>query len=99
MIDDKNDDPLPVVDSVGLTDIDWAAINKVKLAYRKGGKKALSKALDELSSDPVQTIRVLGAFFPIETCEEVRDKMAELGITREDLEELIRKHESPAHDQ
>jgi hypothetical protein len=42
----KKSDHLEVVDTTGLTDADWAEINKLKNAYA-GGQKALSAALDE----------------------------------------------------
>jgi hypothetical protein len=38
---------------------------------------------------------VLGALFPDLVREAIKDKMAESGITEEDLRELIRKLENP----
>ena len=56
---------LEVVDASGLTDGDWAEINRLKSLYETGGRNALSKGLAELGdSDPVRSIRVLSAFFP-----------------------------------
>jgi hypothetical protein len=49
------------------------SINKLKLAYKEGGAKALSKAMEDLSADPVQMTRALYAFFPTETREAIRD--------------------------
>jgi hypothetical protein len=90
----KKSDHLEVVDTTGLTDADWAEINKLKNAYA-GGQKALSAALDDLAKDPSRTARVLGALFPDLVREATKDKMAESGITEEDLRELIRKLENP----
>ena len=88
---------LEVVDPSGLTDADWAEINRLKGLYETGGRDALSKALAELGeSDPVRSIRVLCAFFPETAREALRDSMAEQGITAEDLRELIRRHEVSA---
>jgi hypothetical protein len=88
---------LEVVDTSGLTDADWAEINRLKGLYETGGRKALSKALAELGeSDPVRSIRVLSAFFPETVRDALTDSMAEQGLMAEDLRELIRKHESSA---
>ncbi len=86
---------MEVVDTTGLTDADWAEINKLKKAYDAGGQKALSAALDTLAKDPMQATRVLGALFPDLVRETIKDQMAERGITEEDLRELIRKLENP----
>ena len=86
---------LEVVDASGLTDADWAEINRLKSLYETGGRNALSKALAELGeSDPVRSIRVLSAFFPETVREALTDSMAEQGLMAEDLRELIRKHEA-----
>ena len=86
---------LKVVDTSGLTDADWAEINRLKSLYETGGRNALSKALAELGeSDPVRSIRVLSAFFPETVREALTDSMAEQGLMAEDLRELIRKHEA-----
>jgi len=86
---------LEVVDPSGLTDADWAQINRLKSLYETGGRNALSKALAELGeSDPVRSIHVLRAFFPETVREALSDSMAEQGITAEDLRELIRRHEA-----
>ena len=85
---------LEVAAPSGLTDADWAEINRLKSLYETGGRNALSKALAELGeSDPVRSIRVLSALFPETVREALRDSMAEQGITTEDLRELIRRHE------
>ena len=85
-----------VADTSGLTDADWAEINKLSSAYEEGGRARLSKALDELTNgDPVRSVRILGAFFPDMIREVIKDAMAERGITEEELRELVRKLESP----
>ena len=60
----NRDEELGIADTTGLTDADWAEINKLKRAYETGGQSALSKAFQELDKDPVRAIRVIGAFFP-----------------------------------
>ena len=93
------DEPFEVEDSTGLTDADWTEINRLKQAYKSGGQKALSKAFEELSKDPIRYVRVVGAFFPGDVREAIRDEMAAQGMSEDDLRELIRKLESPARDQ
>jgi hypothetical protein len=93
------DEPFEVADSSGLTDADWAEINKLRKAYETGGRKALRKAFDELSKDSIKYVRVVGALYPDEIRESIKDAMAEKGMTEEDIRELIRKLESPARDQ
>jgi hypothetical protein len=92
----KKFDHLEVVDTTGLTDADWAEINNLKKAYDAAGEEALSAALQALvERDPIQAGRVLGAFFPDLVRETIKDKLADMGITEEDLRELIRKLENP----
>ena len=79
-----------------LEDADWAEINKLCLAFKSGGEKALKRAYCELAEDPKRWIRVFGAFFPDKLREILKDKMAEAGITAEDLIELDRKMQGPA---
>ena len=91
---------LEVVDASGLTDGDWAEINRLKSLYETGGRNALSKGLAELGdSDPVRSIRVLSAFFPELARQALAGSMAEQGITAEDLRELIRRHEGSTRKQ
>ena len=91
-----DDESFEVADPSGLSDADWAEINKLKRAYETGGKAALGKAFDDLSKDPIAYVRVLGAFYPDEIRESIKDAMAEQGISVEDLQEIVRKLESPA---
>jgi hypothetical protein len=86
-------DELEVVDSSGLMDADWAEINKLRNAYKEGGRKAYAIALDKLAKDPIRYAVVIGAFYPDMMREMIRDQMAEAGIIEEDLRELIQKLE------
>lgn len=95
----KKDDPFEVVDTSGLRDADWSEINKLKQAFKDGGKRDLSKAMSKLANDPIRYVRVIGAFFPDMIREAIRDTVAEAGLTEEDLREIVRKGESPARDQ
>jgi len=93
---DKEEFP-DIVDTTGLTDADWAEINKLRQAYETDGPKALSKAIAELANnDAIRYITIMAAFFPDMVREQIRDNMAEAGITEQDLRELIRKLESPS---
>ena len=55
--------------------------------------------MDELYKDPMRAVCVMGAFYPNEVREAIKDQMAEIGMTEEYLRELVRKLESPARDQ
>jgi hypothetical protein len=89
-------DPLRVVDTTDLTDADWAEINNLKKVYDTAGERALSAALKAVGErDPIRAARVLGAFFPDLVRETIKDRLADMGITGEDLRELIRKLENP----
>jgi hypothetical protein len=57
------EDALGIEDTSGLTDADWAEINKLRRAYDTGGDKELVKAWEIFAQDPVRAVRVLGAFF------------------------------------
>jgi hypothetical protein len=63
----------------------------LKKAYETDGPKGLDKAFEELSNDPIKYLRVVGAFFPNEMCESIKDAMAEQGITEEDLREIMQQ--------
>jgi hypothetical protein len=43
-------------------------------------------------------LAILAAFAPTEASEKAKDALAELGMTEDDLRELVRKNESPARD-
>jgi hypothetical protein len=56
--------------------------------------------MKELSEhNPTVYVNVLAAFFPNEVREAIKDAMAELGMTEEDVRALGRKWESPAGNQ
>lgn len=97
----KKELPFPeIADTSGLKDADWAAINALRRAHETGGKEGLSKAVNDLlGGDPVRATRVLGAFYPREVTELLKDAMAERGITKEDVLEWMRQAESPAREQ
>src|SRR5205823_1307297 len=86
-------------DTSGLSDADWAHLNKLKAAYETGGSKALSKAIGELATDPIRYVCVMGALFPEKINQKIRDSLAEHGITEEDLREMLRKAESQSSKQ
>ena len=88
-------EPFEVVDPGGLTDADWAEINKLKRAYESGGSEALSKALEELSKDLIRYMTVMAALYPDMVREQIRDEMAEAGVTEEDLREMLEKLQTP----
>ena len=48
------EEPFEVANVTGLTDADWADINRLKQIHKQGGSKALSKAMDELYKDPMR---------------------------------------------
>jgi hypothetical protein len=89
---------LKVVDTSGLSDADWAAINRVNRAFALGGIDGFWDELENLG-DLVLQIRVAFAFFPDVIHEAISDEMAEHGLAIEDLHELLRRAESPARDQ
>ena len=46
------------------------------------------------SKDPIRYLHVLSAFFPEIVREAIKDTMAEMGVTAEDLRELLEKTEA-----
>jgi hypothetical protein len=80
-----------IVDPSGLTDADWAEINRLKTAYETGGEKALDSAFEQLAADPIRAYRVVAALFPEMLREQTKDALAERGITEEDLREMLKK--------
>ena len=85
---------LNVVDASGLTDADWAVVDRVNRAFEVGGIEAFWDELERLD-DSVQAITVASAFFPDLIREVIKDHMAEHGLTIDDLREILRKSESP----
>jgi len=85
---------LAIQDTTGLTDADWAEINKLRNAHKKGGAKAVGRAMQQLAKDdPVRYVSVIGAFYPDMVREEIKDSMAEQGITEEDIREILQNAE------
>jgi hypothetical protein len=78
-----------------LGDADWAEINKLCRAFKSGGEKAVRKAYRDLAEHPSRWVRVFGAFFPAKLREILKNKMANVGITDDDLIELDRKLRGP----
>jgi hypothetical protein len=88
---------LEIADPSQLTDAHWAEINNLRRCYKEGGPAALSKALDDLQKrDTIMFVQVMAALFPHKVGEAIRDAMAEIGMTKDELRELIRNDESPA---
>ena len=91
---------LEPVDASHLTDADWAELNTLRQALETRGPEALSKAFAKLAkADPIRYMNIVAALFPDMVREMARDKIVEMGMTEEDVRELIRKLESPAGDQ
>jgi hypothetical protein len=85
---------LNVVDCSGLTDADWAAVNRINRACELGGATAFWEELEKLGDMSLQ-LRVLGAFFPELLREVIEEEMTEHGLTIDDLREAERKAETP----
>ena len=85
-----------IADRSGLTDADWAEINRLKTAYETGGDKALDAAFQQLVADPIRAYRVVGALFPEMLREQTKDALAERGVTEEDLREMLEKAKTEA---
>ena len=83
---------LEVVDTRGLTDGDWAAINMVIRAHRAGGMDGFWDELEKLGDDNlILQITIVGAFFPDVIREAIKNEMAEQNITVEDLRNLVKR--------
>jgi hypothetical protein len=90
-----SNEPFDVTDPSGLTDEDWIAINRLRRAYDCGGSEAFDRALDALQQEnSFSCIRVIGAICPHELREAMRAEMAKLGLTSEELLDIVRKLES-----
>lgn len=82
---------MEIADTSGLTDRDWAEINKLKQAWEAGGQRALNKAVDNLAADPIRYMTIIGAFFPQMVTDAIKDEMAEKGVTVEEVRALMEK--------
>ena len=88
---------LGIEDTSGLNDLDWSEINKCRSAFKTGGETALRKAYEDLSRrDIARFSRILGALFPVEYREALKDYMARNGITKEDILEMAAKLKNPS---
>jgi len=90
---------LDIADPSRLTDADWAEIKKLQNAYETGGQEALRAAYRELGKDPVRYMRVMGALYPDEVRNSIKDAMVKRGLTEQDILEAALERESPARDQ
>jgi hypothetical protein len=86
-----------VVDTSGLTDADWAVIDRVNRACELGGAAAFWDELEKLDNVSLQ-LRVVGAFSPELIREVIEEEMTEHGLTVEDLREMLKRVESPTRD-
>jgi hypothetical protein len=97
MPDDDNDNSFPfeIVDPTILTASDWAEVNKLKQAWHEGGTKELKRAMSLLKQgDPMRTIRIYGAFFPREVADVIKDHLADVGVTEEDVRVKMQEFEN-----
>ncbi len=88
--------PMKMVDPSYVSAADWAEINKLKRAWEAGGSEGLKRAIAELFKDPTTATRIMAAFYPERVAETIKDEMAEVGMTKEESEELMRKLQRPA---
>ena len=89
-----DDDPFEVVDPSGLSDADWAEINKLQRVYKEGGKRALNRAMAALANDPIRFVAVVGAFIPDMIREAIKDyrHSAHLPTSSTRLSLVVRLH-------
>ena len=81
---------LEVVDSSGLSDADWADINRLRQAFADGGSRAFWDAMDELGKiDLFRQVHIAGAFFRDTMREAIKDEMAAAGMSEDDLRDTI----------
>jgi hypothetical protein len=94
--DMEDSEDLGIEDTSHLTDADWAAINKLVHAYKTNGQKALQKEMKALmEQDEVRYYRIMAAFFPQKMSDTIRDAMAEMGVTEEDVREMAERLNPP----
>jgi hypothetical protein len=84
-----------IVDTSGLTDADWAAIDRVNRACELGGANAFWDELEKLD-DILLQLRVLGAFFPDLMRQIIEEEVTERGLTVNDLRKRIRTRRKSA---
>jgi hypothetical protein len=74
-----------------LTDADCAGLDKLRAAYQHGGQKGLLGAVHELATNADQYQRLIGATFPDVVHDPIKEEMAAIGISEEELQALLRK--------
>ena len=90
---DKDDDIEPE-NSTLLNEADRAELTRFEEIYRSEGSDALSRVLREAARrNPVAYVRIMAALAPDVVREQLRDAMAEAGMTADDVREMIRKLE------
>jgi hypothetical protein len=61
----RKHEPLEVVDSSGLTDDDWAKINRLRHLTRAGGPRRYQRRSTSLrEADSIKFVHIMSAFFP-----------------------------------
>lgn len=94
----NREDELGLEDTSFFTDADWAALNKLLDILRDNGSNALKSAWAALArDDPVQALRIASAFSPTWVSNLIKDELAEAGVTKNDLEDILRRAEPPKH--
>ena len=77
-----------------LRDTDWIEVNNLRREYDRGGSSALRAAWKDLvSRDTPRAGRIFGAYFPRKWRETLLDTLADVGLTVEELEEMLREFE------
>ena len=81
-------------DPSGLRDLDWVEVNKLRRAYKEGGKKAVKKAWrDLLEKDVVRFTRVGCAYWPDGMPKVLEDALEAMGYTMRELIDLAKKRQ------
>ena len=88
--------PLKLVDTSHLSDADWVRINRLKRGWESEGLEGLKRAITELFKDPITATRIMAAFYPERVAETIKDEVAKVGMTKQELEELMSKLQRPA---
>ena len=88
------DEVRKAVTDPGLRDLDWVEVNKLRRAYKEGGKKAVKKAWrDLLEKDVVQFTRVGCAYWPDGMPKVLEDALEAMGYTMRELIDLAKKRQ------
>ena len=84
----KNKPVLEAINSSGLTEADWIAVNKVRRAYERGGWDAFWSEFETFGDDLMLQIMVLRTLFPDVMRQAIK---AEAGFTLGELPGLLKK--------